>query len=166
MASLARRASIAPDRGQYTMAWLGYRHGRCLAGCGYAGMVAQPRQQAGDHERVLAQTATLRASAVPRRDKNRDRGPRGEARAAASPWLPGRTPRPSGPWRNHEAEGRHDETGDEKSVRVDDPLETQIASVSQQINNVAQNWQHRVDDVDLVQYRIDEVTDSLQNDAL
>ncbi len=48
----------------------------------------------------------------------------------------------------------------------DDPLETQIASVSQQISNVAQNWQHRVDEVDLVQYRIDEVTDSLQNDKL
>jgi hypothetical protein len=48
----------------------------------------------------------------------------------------------------------------------DDPLETQIASVSRQINNVARNWQHRVDDVDLVQYRIDEVAESLQNDAL
>jgi len=48
----------------------------------------------------------------------------------------------------------------------DDPLETQIASVSQQISNVEQNWQHRVDDVDLVQYRIDAVTDSLQNDKL
>ena len=48
----------------------------------------------------------------------------------------------------------------------DDPLETQIASVSQQISNVEQNWQHRVDDVDLVQYRIDDVTDSLQNDKL
>ena len=48
----------------------------------------------------------------------------------------------------------------------DDPLETQIATVSQQISNVEQNWQHRVDDVDLVQYRIDEVSDSLQNDKL
>ena len=47
-----------------------------------------------------------------------------------------------------------------------DPLETQIATVSRQINSVRQNWQHRVDDVDLVQYRIDEVRDSLQNDAL
>ena len=48
----------------------------------------------------------------------------------------------------------------------DDPLETQIASVSQQISNVEQNWQHRVDDVDLVQYRIDAVSESLQDDKL
>ena len=48
----------------------------------------------------------------------------------------------------------------------DDPLETQIASVSQEISDVEQNWQHRVDDVDLVQYRIDEVSASLQNDTL
>ena len=53
-----------------------------------------------------------------------------------------------------------------KTSTWDDPLETQIASVSQQISNVEQNWQHRVDDVDLVQYRIDEVADSLQNDTL
>jgi hypothetical protein len=56
--------------------------------------------------------------------------------------------------------------GTTASSTWDDPLETQIASVSQQISNVEQNWQHRVDDVDLVQYRIDEVSDALQNDAL
>ena len=38
--------------------------------------------------------------------------------------------------------------------------------MSQQISNVDTDWQHRVDEVDLVQYRIDEVTDSLQNDKL
>lgn len=48
----------------------------------------------------------------------------------------------------------------------EDSLETQIASVSRQISSVEQNWQHRVDDLDLVQYRIDEVSDSLQNDTL
>ena len=53
-----------------------------------------------------------------------------------------------------------------QSSTWDDPLETQIASVSREISTVEQSWQHRVDDVDLVQYRIDEVTDSLQNDKL
>jgi len=53
-----------------------------------------------------------------------------------------------------------------KSTTWDDPLATQIAAVSQQIDNVKQSWQHHVNDLDLVQYRIDEVTDSLQNDAL
>ena len=53
-----------------------------------------------------------------------------------------------------------------KTAAWDDPLETQIAAVSRQIGNVQQNWQHRVDDVDLVQYRIDAVADSLQNDTL
>ena len=62
-------------------------------------------------------------------------------------------------------------TNGQKSVTTnlatwEDPLETQIALVSQQISNVEQSWRHRVDDVDLVQYRIDEVADSLQNDAL
>ena len=50
--------------------------------------------------------------------------------------------------------------GTTASSTWDDPLETQIASMSQQISNVEQNWQHRVDDVDLVQYRIDEVSDA------
>lgn len=53
-----------------------------------------------------------------------------------------------------------------KTSTWDDPLETQLASVSRQIRAVEQNWQHRVDDVDLVQYRIDDVADSLQNDPL
>jgi hypothetical protein len=48
----------------------------------------------------------------------------------------------------------------------DDPLETQIVAVSQQIPNVEQNWQHRTDDVDLVQYSVDRVSDSVQNDEL
>ncbi len=48
----------------------------------------------------------------------------------------------------------------------DDSLETQISSVSRQVGNLEQNWQHRVDDLDLVQYRIDEMSDSLQNDVL
>lgn len=52
------------------------------------------------------------------------------------------------------------------STWEEDPLETQIASVSEQIRNVEENWRHRVDDADLVRYRIDEVTDSLQNDKL
>ena len=29
-----------------------------------------------------------------------------------------------------------------------------------------QNWEHGVDDVNLVRYRIDEVSDSLQHDSL
>ena len=53
-----------------------------------------------------------------------------------------------------------------KSAAWDDPLDTQITSVSQEFSDVEENWQHRVDDVDLVQYRIDEVSSSLQNDAL
>ena len=48
----------------------------------------------------------------------------------------------------------------------EDPLESQIALVSQQVNSVRQSWRHRVDDVDLVQYRIDEVSNALQNDKL
>jgi hypothetical protein len=48
----------------------------------------------------------------------------------------------------------------------DDPLETQIAAVSEQIRSVEQNWQRGVDDADLVLYRIDEVTESLQDDKL
>jgi hypothetical protein len=48
----------------------------------------------------------------------------------------------------------------------DDAIETQITSVSQQIESVRQDWRHRVDDVDLVQYRIDEVSAGLTNNAL
>jgi hypothetical protein len=48
----------------------------------------------------------------------------------------------------------------------DDPLETQIASVSQQIQDTEQNWRRRTDDVDLVQYSIDEVSNSVKNDEL
>ncbi len=48
----------------------------------------------------------------------------------------------------------------------DDSLDTQITSVSQQIESVQLAWQHRVDDLDLVQYRIDEFSTGLTNDAL
>ena len=48
----------------------------------------------------------------------------------------------------------------------DDPLETQIAVVSQQIRAVEQDWRRGLDDVDLVRYRIDEVSDTLQSDKL
>ena len=48
----------------------------------------------------------------------------------------------------------------------DDPIDTQITAVSQQIDSVRQTWQHRVDDADLVQYRIDEVSAGLSKDAL
>jgi hypothetical protein len=48
----------------------------------------------------------------------------------------------------------------------DDPLETQIVAVSHQIRNVEQRWQHRTDDVDVVQYSIDRMSDSVQNDEL
>ncbi len=48
----------------------------------------------------------------------------------------------------------------------DDPIATQITEVSQQIDSVRQTWQHRTDDVDLVQYRIDEVSAGLSKDAL
>ena len=64
------------------------------------------------------------------------------------------------------ATNKQPKTGTNKTSNWDDPLEMQIASVSQQISNVEQTWQHRVDDVDLVQYRIDAVVDSLQNDKL
>ncbi|MGO9108518.1 MAG: hypothetical protein ACLP9L_04730 [Thermoguttaceae bacterium] len=64
------------------------------------------------------------------------------------------------------ATNKQPKTGTAKTSTWDDPPETQITSVSQQISNVEQNWQHRVDDVDLVQYRIDEVADSLQNDTI
>jgi hypothetical protein len=53
-----------------------------------------------------------------------------------------------------------------KSGAWDDPLETQIASVSQQIRDVEQNWRRRADDLDLVQYRIDKASDSMQDDPL
>ena len=68
--------------------------------------------------------------------------------------------------RAEQAMKKQPNAGTAKTSTWDDPLETQIASVSQQIRNVEQNWQHRVDDVDLVQYRIDEVADALQNDPL
>jgi hypothetical protein len=48
----------------------------------------------------------------------------------------------------------------------DAAIETQITAVSQQIDAVQQTWQHRVDDVDLVQYHIDEVSAGLANDPL
>jgi len=57
-------------------------------------------------------------------------------------------------------------TSTPKTSPWDDPPETQIAFLSQQISNVQQNWLHRVDDVDLVQFRIDEMTDLLQSDAI
>jgi hypothetical protein len=53
-----------------------------------------------------------------------------------------------------------------QSSSWDDPIDTQIAAVSQEIDTVRQNWQHRTDDVDLVQYRIDEVSDGLPKDTL
>ncbi len=68
--------------------------------------------------------------------------------------------------RTETAANKPAKAGAAKTSTWDDPLETQIAAVSQQIRNVQQNWQHRVDDVDLVQYRIDEVADSLQDDTL
>jgi hypothetical protein len=48
----------------------------------------------------------------------------------------------------------------------DDTIDTQIASVSQEIESVRQTWQHRVDDADMVQYRIDEVSEGMLNNAL
>jgi hypothetical protein len=53
-----------------------------------------------------------------------------------------------------------------KSSAWDDPIDTQITAVSQQIDSVRQTWQHRVDDADLVQYRIDDVSAGLSKDAL
>ncbi len=53
-----------------------------------------------------------------------------------------------------------------KASTWDDPLDTQIVTVSQEIRDVQQNWERGVDDVDLVRYRMDEVSDSLQNDSL
>ena len=48
----------------------------------------------------------------------------------------------------------------------DDAIDTQITAVSQEIDSVRQTWQHRVDDADMVQYRIDEVSAGLSSDAL
>jgi hypothetical protein len=53
-----------------------------------------------------------------------------------------------------------------KSSTWDDAIDTQITAVSQEIDSVQRTWQHRVDDVDLVQYRIDEVSEGLSKDAL
>ncbi len=53
-----------------------------------------------------------------------------------------------------------------KASTWDDPLDTQIVAVSEEIRGVQQNWEHGVDDVDLVRYRMDEVSNSLQNDTL
>ena len=53
-----------------------------------------------------------------------------------------------------------------KTSAWDDPIDTQITAVSQQIDSVRQTWQHRVDDADLVQYRIDDVSAGLSKDAL
>jgi hypothetical protein len=53
-----------------------------------------------------------------------------------------------------------------KTSAWDDPIETQITAVSQQVDSVRQTWQHRVDDFDLVQYRIDDVSAGLSKDAL
>jgi len=57
-------------------------------------------------------------------------------------------------------------TGTTKTSTWDDPPERQIALLSQQITDVEENWRHRVDDVDLVQYRINEVAELLQRDAI
>ncbi len=48
----------------------------------------------------------------------------------------------------------------------DDAIDTQITAVSREIDSVRQTWQHRVDDADMVQYRIDEVSAGLSSDAL
>jgi hypothetical protein len=53
-----------------------------------------------------------------------------------------------------------------KSSVWDDAIDTQITALSQQIDLVRQTWQHRVDDADLVQYRIDEVSDGMSDNAL
>ncbi len=53
-----------------------------------------------------------------------------------------------------------------KTSTWDDSIDEEITSVSQQIDSVQQGWRHRVDDVDLVQYRIDDVSAGLSNDSL
>lgn len=53
-----------------------------------------------------------------------------------------------------------------KTSTWDDAIDQQIASVSQQIESVRNTWGHRVDDVDLVQYGVDDVSAELTKDAL
>jgi hypothetical protein len=67
---------------------------------------------------------------------------------------------------NNDATKPKQDSSAAKSSTWDDPIETQIASVSQQIDSVRQTWQHRTDDVDLVQYRIDDVSAGLSKDEL
>ncbi len=115
----------------------------------------------GNKEPSLAQTATPEQTKLLPASPNSVQKSAGDGRIAP----PHVSPLPQA------REGRTATTkaakpGTTTSSTWDDSLETQIASISQQINNVEQSWQHRVDDVDLVLYRIDEVSDSLQNDAL
>ncbi len=48
----------------------------------------------------------------------------------------------------------------------DDPLETEVASISRQIIAVKQTWRHRTDEVDIAQDELDEIRYSLQHDPL
>jgi hypothetical protein len=67
---------------------------------------------------------------------------------------------------NNNATKPKQESSAAKTSTWDDPIETQIASVSQEIDSVRQTWQHRTDDVDLVQFRIDDVSVGLSKDEL
>jgi hypothetical protein len=53
-----------------------------------------------------------------------------------------------------------------KTSTWDDAIDQQIASVSQQIDSVRHTWGRGVDDVDLVQYGVDEVSAGMTKDAL
>ena len=66
----------------------------------------------------------------------------------------------------HKATVPKQSTSPAKTSTWDDAIDDQIASVSQQIESVRHTWGHRVDDVDLVQYRVDEVSTGLSKDAL
>jgi hypothetical protein len=71
---------------------------------------------------------------------------------------------------NEAQAGQHKATAPKQSAAKtstwDDAIDEEITSVSQQIDSVRQGWRHRVDDVDLVQYRIDDVSAGISNDSL
>ena len=66
----------------------------------------------------------------------------------------------------HKATAPKQSTTPAKTSTWDDSIDEEITSVSQQIESVRQTWRHGVDDVDLVQYRVDEVSAGLTKDAL
>ncbi len=95
----------------------------------------------------------------------------------AGPAQPNAAPQPAAPQAPVPGVVQNNATTVEKKASIpkqstartstwNDAVDEEITSVSQEIDSVQQSWRHRVDDADLVQYRIDEVSAGMSGDGL